>query len=72
MGSNYSILPIILAFCGILPTTKGSKRILRKMKENLHTTSAIKIGRDDRYASSVVSTKFGIGRKVEGVKALFS
>jgi hypothetical protein len=35
-------------------------------------TSTIKIGRDDSYASPVVSTKFGIGRKVEGIKALFS
>ena len=26
-----------------------------------HTTSAIKTGHDDRYASSVVSTKFSFG-----------
>ena len=40
--------------------------------KQLAPTTTIKIGRDDRYASSVVSTKFSFGRKVEGVKALFS
>jgi hypothetical protein len=36
------------------------------------TTTTIKIGRDDKYAGSVVSTKFGIGRKLGAIKALFS
>jgi len=38
--------------------------------KTLTPTTTIKIGRDDRYASSVVSIKFGAGRKVSTFKAL--
>jgi hypothetical protein len=72
MAFNHSVFPVIIAFPSVFSTEKGSKGIFWKMKENLHTTPTIKIGREVFAASSSRFTVFGFGRKDAGVKALFS
>ena len=46
------------------PRRKSSSFMTNKLddkRKQLCPTTTIKIGRDDRYASSVISTKFGFG-----------